>query len=187
MTEVASNFTLGNIIKVQTSFGEVCIRIIYQQLSTSPSPRLTTPPKHNNNPTLQELSGEVFAYDSGSKTLVLREQGSTPFHHNVRILNCEYITSVTEDAPPGTPFSEELPEVDTERCSARYAKALRTAEVDAAKIGVGVTKEAQEIFDGLNKTLPCRWEGKTIAVLEEVCFSLCGKREVLYTILDEEE
>jgi len=114
---------------------------------------------------------------------VLREQGSTPFHHNVRILNCEYIASVTEDTPPATPFSDELPEVDTERCSARYAKALRTAEVDAAKIGVGVTKEAQEIFDGLNKTLPCRWEGKTIIVMEEVCCRCVSRKEKFHSLI----
>jgi protein LSM12 len=149
----------------------------YQQLSKKNSlNNQSIPTLLPTNQTLQELSGEVFAYDNGSKTLVLREQGSTPFHHNVRILNCEYIASVTEDTPPATPFSDELPEVDTERCSARYAKALRTAEVDAAKIGVGVTKEAQEIFDGLNKTLPCRWEGKTIIVMEEVCCR-CVSRE----------
>lgn len=32
--------------------------------------------------------------------------------------------------------------------------------------GVGVSKEAQDVFDSLNKTMQCRWQGKTIIVVD---------------------
>eukprot|EP01132_Coremiostelium_polycephalum_P009122 gene9122-11178_t len=50
----------------------------------------------------------------------------------------------------------------------RQDEANYKARVQAAKIGVGVTTEAQEIFNSLSKTLPCEWSGKTIVVLSDV-------------------
>ncbi|KAK9188965.1 hypothetical protein WN944_020370 [Citrus x changshan-huyou] len=58
--------------------------------------------------------------------------------------------------------------LDLSRLQAREHLAVRQAEADAQRIGVGVTTEAQNIFDALSKTLPVRWDKTVIVVMNEV-------------------
>jgi hypothetical protein len=94
--------------------------------------------------------------------------------HNVRILRASAVRSVADAKPPPSPAAssdarpspadalarsvlDPLPCVDLARAKEREARALRQAQADLAKVGVGVTREAQALFDALAKTMPCEW------------------------------
>ncbi|CAO1613257.1 unnamed protein product [Sympodiomycopsis kandeliae] len=53
----------------------------------------------------------------------------------------------------------------------REMAASKEAALRASRIGVGVTENGQDVFEGLSKTLPCRWHEKLIIVLDEVILS----------------
>ncbi|KAL0023310.1 hypothetical protein WJX77_005660 [Trebouxia sp. C0004] len=91
----------------------------------------------------EQVEGEVFAFDSASDT------------------------SVQTGALAGRPVAP-LPTVNAQRCKDREAKALQAAQAEAAKTGVGVSNEAQQVFDALSKTMPCHWKQQNIVILNEV-------------------
>jgi hypothetical protein len=122
-----------------------------------------------------QVSGVVFGRlaTQDHQVLILQQPGSTPFQANFRILKKEQIIAVSDLQKPKDGWNlETLPTVDVKRGQEREERAIHAAELDMAKIGVDVTAEGQAIFDALSKTLPCRWQQKTIVVLDEV-IALC--------------
>lgn len=115
-----------------------------------------------------EISGVIFAFEQHSGMLMLKEKGSHNGVANIRLLNVACVAETISDQPAEGPVDSELPVVDLERGRKREEKALKQAEADYDRVGVGVSKEAQAIFEALHKTLPCKWRKKTIIVLDEV-------------------
>jgi hypothetical protein len=74
---------------------------------------------------------------------------------NVRFLKASYIQNIVKirDAPEG--ISCTLPALDRDLIAARELAAQEKIEALMAKIGVGVSAYAQEIFDQLSKTFVC--------------------------------
>ena len=89
------------------------------------------------------ISGNMFAYDKPSGVLVLKETGAHSGVSNLRILRTENNVSIISVEKPSTPMDTRLPGVDMERARRREEKAVQQAEMEASRVGVGVTKEAQ--------------------------------------------
>lgn len=114
--------------------------------------------------------GEVFAYDPSLATLVLSLPGLNPQTHDLCVVNVSKLAEATElaAAPGGGASMPELPVVDVTRCMAREEAAVRRAQEQSGNIGVGVSDEAQDVFDALAKTMPCAWDGRDIVVMQMV-------------------
>lgn len=116
----------------------------------------------------EEAAGTVYAFDKPTNMLLLKETGAHNGVSNLRFLKASCIKEVISQEAPKVPFDLKLPSVDMERCRKREERALQAAEVEASRVGLGVTKEAQAVFDALFKTMPCSWREKSIVVLGEI-------------------
>lgn len=117
-----------------------------------------------------QLSGEVFGGDfrEDGSVMILRQPGNTRFRNKILIVKYETPLEVINYERCHSNALDRLPAVDIARCRSREQHAVRAAEADAARINIEATEEGQAIFDALARTLPCRWEQKTIVVLDEV-------------------
>ncbi|XP_010551451.1 PREDICTED: uncharacterized protein LOC104822060 [Tarenaya hassleriana] len=117
-----------------------------------------------------EFQGIVMAYDP-NPNLVIFEEGLKPrpgHSKSTRMVNANFITELTYLGQSEDPLAASECYVDLNGLQSKEANAIRQAEVDAERMGVGVTAEAQSIFDALSKTLPVQWDKSEIVVMKEV-------------------
>ncbi|CDP00201.1 unnamed protein product [Coffea canephora] len=125
----------------------------------------------------EEFQGQVLTFDRSSNILVLHilllliqeglNSGSRP-KRNIRLLKANYIKEFTFLGQGEDPLDLKKCFIDLNNLQAREDSAIRQAELEAERFGIGVTAEAQSIFDALSKTLPVRWDKTTIVVMNEV-------------------
>ncbi|XP_062159511.1 uncharacterized protein LOC133866868 [Alnus glutinosa] len=115
-----------------------------------------------------EFEGQVIAFDRYSNILVLQEGSKQGPRRNIRLLKATYIKEFSLLSQAEDPLDIKKCYLDLNSLQAREDLAIRQAEAEAERIGVGVTSEAQNLFDALSKTLPVRWDKTAIVVMNEV-------------------
>jgi len=118
----------------------------------------------------EDVEGEIFSYDTVTNCVVLTQQSShSTLKKTYRILKTSFVKEIQYlGKSPSAVVDLNLPPVNIQKIRSKEEMVLRGLREEAARIGVGVTKEAQEIFNALSKTLPCRWNKDTIMVFDEV-------------------
>ncbi|CAK9859551.1 unnamed protein product [Sphagnum jensenii] len=136
----------------------------------------------------EDIEGAVLAYDNSSKIVsvttdafsfnvkpipftrpsFVKQEGSSGPRQNLRFLKVNYVKNVMLLGQAEEQFELKNPYLDMTSLRNREEAAIRQAEAEAERFGVGVTQEAQDIFDALSKTLPVRWEKTAILVMNEV-------------------
>ncbi|KAI9287041.1 anticodon-binding domain-containing protein [Umbelopsis sp. AD052] len=140
----------------------------------------------------EEISGKLFTVDPITSCLALSCQkislnGQQSQKDGFRIIKISHIKELISFEPKNRKKPAELAKdsietvyaqassaprkVYIDQINQREAEAIKLASQQAARIGVGVSKDAQAIFDALSKTLPCRWAKDSIVVMDEVIIS----------------
>ncbi|XP_010512102.1 PREDICTED: protein LSM12 homolog B-like isoform X2 [Camelina sativa] len=112
-----------------------------------------------------EFNGIVLAYDSVPNFAIF-EEGTKPKpldSKTLRMVNANYITELKNLGRVKDPLAKK-PLANLDELIKKEVNGIR----DVERIGVGVTAEAQMIFDAITKTLPARWDNKNILVMREV-------------------
>mmetsp|Transcript_23247 Transcript_23247/g.37189 ORF Transcript_23247/g.37189 Transcript_23247/m.37189 type:complete len:179 (-) Transcript_23247:55-591(-) len=115
----------------------------------------------------EEIDGELFCCDMGEKTsntVVICQRLETG-NVNYKILKGNVIKEVKVTSDRSEPVDDWLPHVDLQLLGRKVQKLEEIAAKEAKKYGVGVTEQAQEVFDALNKTMEPEWDGEDIQVL----------------------
>ncbi|RPB10385.1 hypothetical protein P167DRAFT_252154 [Morchella conica CCBAS932] len=124
--------------------------------------------------------GTIYSYDPLTSTLTLAQNPTSSAPNSpadYRILKVSFLKDVTVLGNPNkqqrsnTPFTNAEPKIGPVNLNMLGGKEKDTARSEAARvanIGVGVTAEAQEIYDALSRLMPCRWHEKQIIVSENV-------------------
>jgi len=117
------------------------------------------------------IVGTIFSYDPLTSTLALQHSAQ-----DFRILKVSFLKDVValsgkKAASSDQPFTNAEPKIGPVNLAAIQARERDVHRQESAGLerrGVGVSKEAQEIFDALSRTMPCRWHEKNIIVLDQV-------------------
>ncbi|XP_050133005.1 uncharacterized protein LOC126609029 [Malus sylvestris] len=115
-----------------------------------------------------EFQGQVITFDRPSNIVVIQEGSKGGARRNIRLLKANYIKELSYSGQAEDPLDIKKCYLDLNSLRAREELAIRQAEAESERIGVGVTAQAQNIFDALSKTLPVRWDKTVIVVMNEV-------------------
>jgi hypothetical protein len=97
-----------------------------------------------------------------SNSFVLQEQVS-PGRVNYHWMKCSSVRDIQATGlSQMTSESTNLQAIDIRTLETRITHATHIFASNKASFGVGVSRDAQEIFDSLAKTMPCYWSGDVI-------------------------
>lgn len=116
----------------------------------------------------EAVHGEVFCVDISTGTIVLIENKVGQHIASYRFLKTAAIDLSTVKLSGATVVPEPLPPLADSVMTRIREKEKEILDKEKQKvrdeIGSGVSRTDQLIFNGLKKTMPCKWDGKDIMV-----------------------
>lgn len=106
----------------------------------------------------EQVEGLVYTVDRITNCIVIeqqqQQQQQSKKTHSFRIIKISHVKEIVGVSGEQQQQKDYLPvnAVNVEYLKSREAEAIRGMKQQVSKIGVGVTKEAQDIFNALSKT-----------------------------------
>ncbi|KAF9888079.1 hypothetical protein FE257_009344 [Aspergillus nanangensis] len=137
--------------------------------------RITTAPVSST------IEGTLFTADPITNLVAINTADAKQPHGDYHVVPVSRIQSfqlisLSPSTKPadGPSFSDAVPAVqalDLRALKTREADAIARLQEGEARRGKGVTREAQDIFDAISRTMPVRWDGPNIVVADAVAIS----------------
>eukprot|EP00052_Salpingoeca_macrocollata_P008613 m.68136 g.68136 ORF g.68136 m.68136 type:complete len:185 (-) comp16679_c0_seq1:1244-1798(-) len=123
----------------------------------------------------EQLKGQIYAYDEWTHTLVLRQPNSNtkstfPFAFDMRMVRADSITQASYVRAPAADAEEKISpsNVNVQVLRKKEHRAVEEAKRAVVQVGVGVSENAQKLFDAICRTMPAVWQKQDILVLDAV-------------------
>lgn len=129
--------------------------------------RLTT-----NIPSQPTIEGSLFTVCPFTSLLAIATPPPNPVHHVIPISSIQsFAIQSTGTLSTPAPFTNAIPPIaplPSAPLLDRASAAVARLQEGAARKNKSVSKDGQEIFDALSRTLPTRWDGTSIVVMDAV-------------------
>ncbi|GAW81904.1 hypothetical protein, conserved [Plasmodium gonderi] len=111
------------------------------------------------------FEGELYCYDTCSNFIIIKEDNKNGTA-NFYIIKNDIIVDTEIKRRIKNSYDQPIPKINKTLLEKIEKKALENFEQTKTRIGIGVTQEAQELFDFIWKTHPdCTWSNRDILVL----------------------
>jgi len=112
------------------------------------------------------IKGEIMAYDSSYKMVILKSSASRPGRNNVSFVNLANCIEIKVDEEGKEAHSAELQPLNTQRLEQRLKTEIEKKKKLIMAFKAGISPEGQRLFQVINKTLDdVMWNGDKIVVM----------------------
>ncbi|MCJ1473402.1 hypothetical protein MMC13_002053 [Lambiella insularis] len=120
-------------------------------------------------PTSYTLEGTLFTVSPALNLLTLTCPGAIATEFTYHFLPLSAVQTFTLlSLPSPSVLTPPLGALDHSALQSRLESTIARLKAEEARKGKGVTRDAQEIFDRIARTMPTRWDDKDIVVNENV-------------------
>jgi len=119
----------------------------------------------------EEFQGEVLAYDTEKKVLLIKQASSSgkPELNNITMLNMDFVKTFQITKNNNQTPSQPLPSLDQKKLQRRYKEEVELKMLLAKAVLQGATREGVNLFLFMKKLFKeTVWDGLQIVVMDQV-------------------